>query len=357
VHANPPYEGPGGPAVEGSRAANPSTNVGGAPRPTLHLMRRRLPTLTPRQYATVTLAALVLLYLIVLSGAAVRLTGSGLGCTGWPRCGDSVIAPLETHAMIEFGNRIVTGLVGIPCVLAFLLSLRRSPRRRDLVRLSALLPLGVLAQAVLGGLTVIFELRPGFVMGHFLLSMLILACAVALFWRARHEPGTRPVNDRRVVLATRSLLGFGGLALFAGTLATAAGPHPGSAGTGEVVGRIDWISLDAFIHWHGRTGTLLGLAAVATWFLARRRGADAATRRALTALCLLVAAQGLIGFAQYELDLPAELVWLHIVVASGAWLSIVFANVAVGRPAPRPVPHPGVPAPADRHEPVAAGQG
>jgi len=323
-------------------------------------MRRRLPTLTPRQYALVCLVALVLLFLIVLSGAAVRLTGSGLGCTGWPRCGDTVIAPLETHAMVEFGNRVVTGIVGIPCVLAFLLSFRRSPRRRDLIWLSALLPLGVLAQAVLGGLTVIFELRPGFVMGHFLLSMLILACAVALFWRARHEPGERPVNDRRVVLATRSLLGFGGLALFAGTVATAAGPHPGSAGTGEVVGRIGWQSLDALIHWHGRTGTLLGLAAVGTWFLARRLGADHATRRALTALCLLVAAQGLIGFAQYELNLPAELVWVHIVVASSAWVSILFANAAAGRLAPRSEAAKAEPPPvprADRPEPVGAGRG
>lgn len=298
-------------------------------------MRRRLPTLTPRQYERVTLVALVLLFLIVLSGAAVRLTGSGLGCPNWPRCGEGVTPPLELHAWVEFGNRLVTGLVGLPCVAAFLLSFRRSPRRRDLVVLSALLPFGVLLQAVLGGLTVIFELRPGFVMGHFLLSMLILATAVALYWRARHEPGTRPVNDRRVTLATRALLGFGALALFAGALATAAGPHPGSAGTGEVVSRIDWIAVDAFIHWHGRTGTLLGIASLVAWFLARRHGADRDTRRALTVLCLLVAAQGVIGFAQYELDLPAGLVWIHIVVASAAWVSILLANAAVGRLGPR----------------------
>jgi cytochrome c oxidase assembly protein subunit 15 len=233
--------------------------------------------------------------------------------------------------MVEFGNRVVTGLVGIPCLAAFFLSFRRSPRRRDLTVLSALLPLGVLLQAVLGGLTVIFELRPGFVMGHFLLSMLILAAAVALYWRARYVPGDRPLNDRRTVLATRALLPLGGLALFAGTLATAAGPHPGSAGTGEVVPRIDLLDLDALIHWHGRTGTLLGLASVGAWLLARRLGADPETRRALTVLCLLVATQGLVGFAQYELDLPAELVWVHIVVATLAWMSILFANAAVGR--------------------------
>jgi heme a synthase len=297
-------------------------------------MRRRLPTLTPRQYAQVTLAALVLLFLIVLSGAAVRLTGSGLGCPGWPKCGDGIVAPLELHAWIEFGNRLVTGLVGIPCIAAFVLSWRRRPRRRDLIVLSALLPLGVLAQAILGGLTVLFELRPGFVMGHFLLSMVILAGAVTLYWRARHEPGERPVQDRRVVLACRLVVPFAALAIFMGTVATAAGPHPGSAGTGEVIPRLNVLSLDALIHWHGRTGTLLGLVSLFAWWIARRHGGDPAVRRALTVLVLLVGAQGVIGFAQYELALPASLVWVHVVVASAAWLAVLFAVVAAGRLAP-----------------------
>ena len=295
----------------------------------------RLPRLTPRQYERVTFVALVLVVLIILTGTAVRLTGSGLGCPNWPRCGDGIVAPLELHAWIEFGNRLVTGLVGLPCLAAFVLSWRRTPRRRDLVLLSALLPLGVALQAVLGGLTVIFELRPGFVMGHFLLSMLILASAVALWWRARHEPGVRPVNDRQVVLATRALIPFGALAIFAGTVATAAGPHPGSAGTGEVVPRLDIAALDTLIKWHGRTGTLLGLVALAAWWIARRRGADPELRRALTVLVLLVGAQGAIGGVQYLLDLPAGLVWLHVVVATAAWLTLLLAVAAAGRLAPR----------------------
>jgi cytochrome c oxidase assembly protein subunit 15 len=292
---------------------------------------RRLPTLTPRQYERVTLVALVLLFIIILTGAAVRLTGSGLGCTNWPRCGDSIVAPLQLNAWIEFGNRIITGLVGIPCVAAFVLSFKRSPRRKDLIVLAGLLPLGVLGQAVLGGLTVLFHLRPGFVMGHFLLSQLILVCAVALYWRARYEPGERPIHDRRVVLLTRALLVWGAVVLFAGTLATAAGPHPGSAGTGEVVPRLTILGLDELIHWHGRTGTVLGLLALATWFTARRRGGSADLRLALTAVCLLVAAQGVIGFAQYALELPAGLVWLHVAVASATWMAILLANAAAGR--------------------------
>jgi heme a synthase len=298
--------------------------------PTLPAVRR-LPTVSARQYERFVLVALVLLIAIVLSGAAVRLTGSGLGCENWPRCGDQVYAPLEFHALVEFGNRVVTGIVGIPSVLCFVLAFRRRPRRRDLIWLSALLPLGVLAQAILGGLTVIYELKPGFVMGHFGLSMLILAAAVALYWRAKHEPDERPVHDRRIVLATRALLAWGAVVLFAGTVATAAGPHPGSAGTGEVVPRIDWLGVDALIKWHGRTGTVLGLLALGCWWLARRHGGTRALLRSLTVVCLLVASQGVVGLVQYELELPAGLVWIHVVLATFTWLAILFSVAAAGR--------------------------
>ena len=307
-------------------------------------MLRRLPTVTPKRFERLTLVALSLLFLIVLSGAAVRLTGSGLGCPSWPKCGDGIVAPLETHAWIEFGNRLVTGVVGIPSLLCFFAAWRRRPRRRDLIVLSALLPLGVLAQGILGGLTVLFEIEPEFVMGHFLLSMLILAAAVALYWRARTEPEERPVHDRRVVLATRALLPWGFFVLFAGTLATAAGPHPGSAGTGEVVRRIDLLSLDALIKWHGRTGTVLGLLALGAWYLARKHGWTRELRLSLTALCLLMASQGVVGFVQYELDLPAEIVWVHIVLATLTWLTILFAAAAAGRLQPKVAPS-GVPDP------------
>ncbi|MBA2637591.1 MAG: COX15/CtaA family protein, partial [Solirubrobacterales bacterium] len=148
----------------------------------------RLPTISPARYAQVTLVALVALTVIVLTGAAVRLTGSGLGCPDWPKCYGGVVAPLETHAIIEYGNRLLSGLVGIVAAAAGFLAWRRRPLRRDLVVLGALLPLGVLGQAVLGGFTVRNHLAPGFVMGHFALSMLILVAAASLAWRARHEP-------------------------------------------------------------------------------------------------------------------------------------------------------------------------
>src|SRR5580704_13509329 len=141
-------------------------------------------TVTPEQYVRVAWTALGALTLIVLTGAAVRLTGSGLGCPTWPKCYGNVYPPLNTHAVIEFSNRLLTAPVSIAAGAAWLFAIRRRPYRRDLARLSALLPLGVIGQAVLGGLTVRGALDYGWVMGHFALSMLILAAAAALAWRA-----------------------------------------------------------------------------------------------------------------------------------------------------------------------------
>ncbi|HEU4656031.1 MAG TPA: COX15/CtaA family protein [Capillimicrobium sp.] len=304
-------------------------------------MLARIPRISPRTYAIVTLIALATLVIIVLTGAAVRLTGSGLGCPSWPRCeGKFIQTELDSHGAIEYGNRLFTGVVSVATIAASLLAFLRRPFRRDLAVLAVLLPLGVVGQAVLGGLTVLYGLAPGFVMGHFLLSQLILAAAVALAWRARHEPGDRPrVADRLSVLPVRALLVWGGFVLFAGTAATGAGPHAGASGTGEIVPRLDFWggeTMNDLIHWHGRMSTILGVSAVAVWFLLRHRGANALVRRAMTAVCLLLAAQGVVGFAQYELELPPELVWLHVLLATLTWLSLLWAVAAAGSLAPAP---------------------
>src|ERR1700746_2862605 len=149
--------------------------------------------LTPAQYARVAYVALGALTLIVLSGAAVRLSGSGLGCPDWPKCYGRAYPPLNTHALIEFSNRVITVPVSIAAGAAWLLALRRRPYRRDLAWLGALLPLGVIGQAVLGGFTVKGALDYGWVMGHFALSMLILVAAVLLVFRAsREDAATSP---------------------------------------------------------------------------------------------------------------------------------------------------------------------
>ena len=297
-------------------------------------------TLAPQQYLHVAELALVFLTLIVFTGAAVRLTGSGLGCPDWPKCFGGVAPPLKTHAVIEYGNRILSGLVGLAAIAAGALAWRRRPFRRDLALIGLLLPLGVVGQAVLGGFTVRNHLAPGFVMGHYALSMLILIAAVALVWQAQHEPGDRPrSSDRLAVWPVRALLGLGALTIFAGTAATAAGPHAGGAGTGDDIDRLEWKgadTLDWAIHQHGRIASVLGVAAVAVWFLLRRRGADLEVRRAMTVACLLLAAQGAVGTIQYEFELPAEIVWMHVALAACLWISLLWATAASGRLAVAP---------------------
>jgi len=136
--------------------------------------------ISPHRYAQVTVLALIGLSLIVLTGAAVRLTDSGLGCPDWPQCyGAGQHPPLESHAIIESANRIVTGLLGLVVIAACLLAFFRRPYRRHLAIFGALLPLGVIAQALLGGGTVLYGLSPGWVMAHFALSMIVLMRRIA----------------------------------------------------------------------------------------------------------------------------------------------------------------------------------
>jgi cytochrome c oxidase assembly protein subunit 15 len=305
-------------------------------------------TVTPAQYVLVAYVALGALTLIVLSGAAVRLTGSGLGCPDWPKCYGKAYPPLNTHAVIEFSNRVITGPVALAAGAAWLLALRRRPYRRDLVWLGALLPLGVVAQAVLGGFTVRGALDYGYVMGHFALSMLIILAALLLVWRASHEPagaadGNRgaaaepPAFDRRLVWWLRSLVALGALTIFAGTAATAAGPHAGGS-PGQKINRLSFDgrgTMDFVIHRHGEIALAFALAAVAIWWLARRRDAEPQVRRALTVLCVLLALQGVVGLDQYKTHLPTQLVWVHVALACGAWIAALWAACAAGALVPR----------------------
>jgi cytochrome c oxidase assembly protein subunit 15 len=309
-------------------------------------------TLSAERYAQVARVALWTLTLIVLTGAAVRVTGSGLGCPTWPKCTDrSLYTQLNTHGVIEFGNRMLTSVVGIASAAALIGALRRRPRRADLVRLGALLPLGVVAQIVLGGFTVRYDLRPGFVMSHYLLSMLILVAAVALDWRAHHEPddAARAGGDRLVAFGAWGLMALGAVTIFAGTAATAAGPHAGGAGTHDVIKRLTFKGADTLryvVEQHARLATLLGLAAVGLWVIARRRGVTPEQRKPLTAVCVLLATQGVVGGVQYATHLPAEIVWVHVVLAAFTWVSILLTVAAVGRPLPRSVPSRGASEPA-----------
>src|SRR4051794_710005 len=177
-------------------------------------------TFSPRELRLIAYLAVAVCTLIVFTGAAVRLTGSGLGCPTWPRCEGTRLTPeLKTHGIIEFSNRVMASVVLIPCLLAVWGAARRRPYRRDLLVIALLLPLGVLGQAVMGGFTVLYGLAPGWVIAHFLLSMALLVAAVTLVWRATYEPGERPrASDRLTTWAVRALLVPGAITLALGTI-------------------------------------------------------------------------------------------------------------------------------------------
>jgi heme a synthase len=294
--------------------------------------------ISPRRYAQVAQVALAALALIVLTGAAVRLTGSGLGCPDWPKCYGGTVPPLETHAVIEYGNRLLTGFVGLAVIAASVLAWFRRPFRWHLAFFGALLPIGVICQAILGALVVKYHLAPGLVMGHFILSMLLLDAAFALAWLARYEPGERRLSsDRLGVWAVRALIPFGQLTIVAGTIATGSGPHAG-AHEGELVHRFDFEgtgTLEWMVQRHSAIAAAFGLAAIAVWLLLRRPGGDRRALRPLTAVIGLLGLQGLVGGVQWTLELPSEVVWLHVALATLTWLAMLWTVATAGRLEPR----------------------
>ena len=219
-----------------------------------------------------------------------------------------------------------------------MLAFARRPFRRDLALLAALLPLGVLGQAVMGGLTVLYGLAPGWVMAHFALSMVIIVAAGALVV-ARAAGVARRASGRATWSVARwvwALFALGGVTLFAGTAATAAGParrrlgHRRRRRAAGVQGRGHGRLADRPPRRAGRARS--GVLAIACWWVARRRGADAALVHRLARVCLLMAAQGVLGLVQYQLEVPAEMVWVHVALATLLWVGIVLAAVQVGSP-------------------------
>jgi cytochrome c oxidase assembly protein subunit 15 len=324
----------------------------------LDRLRDRWPV-PPRVHAYAAWAALVLFTLIIVTGAGVRLTGSGLGCHDWPRCSDQSLTPQDGHGFIEFGNRMVTTPVAIAAIACLVLALLRRPYRRDLTLIGAGLLLGVVAQAVLGGITVLTGLNPVTVMSHFLLSMVTIVLTVSLVWRVERERRgvpERPERDPRLVWAVRGLVGLGAIVVVLGTAVTASGPFAGGEGTGDDVHRLTIFGYDTFqdvIAVHARVAGLFGGLAVLLWLLARRSGAGRDLMRPLTAVCLLVGLAGLIGNLQYhQLDYPAALVWSHVAVATGLWNALVWSLLAVGRPRPAPAPSAPASPPRDARTPA-----
>jgi heme a synthase len=286
--------------------------------------------LSPRAYRRVTVVALVLLGVIVVTGAAVRLTGSGLGCSDWPRCSNQEFVDVGTkHAAIEQINRMFTGLVALVVIVAVLGALIRRPRRRDLTWLSLGLVAGVIGQIVLGGITVLVDLHPLAVQSHFLLSMLLVADAVVLVVRAgQPDDGRRiaavvPRTRRRV----RWVVVWTGLAIVAGTVVTGTGPHAGD----EKARRFD-LAITTVTRIHGIVVWVAVAAAV--WLLWHLRGL-AHDREVLDApiyaWCLAATVQGTIGYVQYWSGVPAGLVELHVAGATTLWAITVWLACSTTR--------------------------
>ncbi|HEY2479634.1 MAG TPA: COX15/CtaA family protein [Solirubrobacterales bacterium] len=318
--------------------------------------------ISPHRYAQVTTVALIGLALIVLTGAAVRLTDSGLGCPDWPQCyGGGQHPALGSHAIIEISNRIVTALLGIAVIAACLLAFFRRPYRRHLAWIGALLPLGVVAQAILGALVVKYDLRPELVMGHFILSMMLLDAGFALFWCSRYEPWDRRRSwDRKGVWAVRGLVPLGQLTILAGTVATGAGPHAGEF-EGQLVQRFTFEGVGTTLEWvvqrHAVIAAVYGFAAIGVWFYLRRPGGDRRALKPLTLVLVLLAIQGIVGYIQWELELPTEIVWVHVALATCNWLAMLWTIAAAGRLEPRSGTVPSAEGADRATQPAGAGAG
>jgi cytochrome c oxidase assembly protein subunit 15 len=277
-------------------------------------MRARL-HVTPRQFERVAAAAVAALVLVIVSGAAVRLTGSGLGCSDWPGCTKtSVVAPMHFHAWVEFGNRLVNAAVTIASLGALVAAWLRVPRRRDLTVLSACLVVGLVAEIVMGYLVVRYQLAPGLVTAHFLLGLLFLAVAVVLHHRSGLPDAPR-VKEPLVGPSQRALsrLALAALAVVVclGTVVTSTGPHGGSPSAPRF-----HFSLHDVARLHGSAAeVLLAISLVLLLSLVRTAAPPPVVRRAQIVLIALLA-QGAVGYTQYLTNDPIGLVALHVAGAS-----------------------------------------
>lgn len=301
----------------------------------------------------VAIAAVVAQGGIAVTGSIVRVTGSGLGCPEWPECFPGSLTPVPHEDIawltqwIEFGNRLLINVIGLIALACLVLAWLVRPRRRRLVLLAATMPLGVLAQAVIGGVTVRMDLVWWSVSVHFLVSMLLVWLATLLV--SAFEEGDEPPRPL-VPPRARVLLGAGvallAALLVAGTFVTAAGPHAGDAATP----RLD-VPVETLARVH--SGILFAyLAALVGFGLLARRGAPDVLRRRYLVLIAVVLAQGCLGFVQYFTGVPEVLVSLHVLGAG----AVVVATAAVWTAARDRGPR--VPAvdvrPAESTEPVGA---
>lgn len=315
----------------------PVPAAGGAVRaaPWSRLLADALLAPTPAALRRWAAAGLITSVLIIVTGAAVRLSQSGLGCPDWPNCtatrltaggtsGDPLI-----HRWIEFGNRLVTVAIFVVAIGVFIAAwqYRRTGggRRRELVWLAAAQPAGIVAQAILGGLVVLTKLNPALVSLHFLASVALVAATVALYVRCQEGDGpARPLAPRPVRLTALAMVGGVAVMMTAGTVVTGTGPLAG----GRDIARYH-LPLEGVTQFHADIGWLLGGLVVALLLGLRLGHAPQRAVRLGWLLAALIALQGAIGYAQYFSGLPAGLVWVHVTGSVAIWVTALFLPYAL----------------------------
>lgn len=300
--------------------------------------------LTPAAYRRITLVTLASLVAIMVTGASVRLTDSGLGCSTWPSCEPDSFTPhsaSDLNGMVEFVNRLITGVVMLFTVVAVIGArrMREADRgsRHDLYRWSLGLPVWVLGNAVVGGLVVILHLDPVSVIGHFLVSLGAVWNAVVLHQRAGETPAPgadgsastarRPLAVGTVVTACRLLAVAAALVIVSGTIVTGSGPHAGD----ERADRLDFVVGDV-ARLHGIAVVLfLTLTLAVLWMVRRGDGAPSVERR-LVELLVVIVAQAAVGYTQYFTGVPALLVGVHVLGAALVWTATVRVLLSLSEP-------------------------
>ena len=286
---------------------------------------------SPSQFVRIAVVSVAVLGLVVTSGAFVRLTGSGLGCDNWPRCGDTPFPAKDFHAIVEFGNRLVA-LGGILAALATWHASRRVSGLPRFVRQAALGAFaGTVAQIPLGGLTVILDLHPLAVMSHFLLALAVVALAILVALEAwSHARGlASPVVPRWLRLVAAVGVVACATMVVTGAVATASGPHPGAD---DAVDRLG-LEIRDTVYVHVRATAVFGIGfLLVAWQLLRvRRDAPGIVRLAVLLLGVLLA-QMLVGEIQYRNALPWGLVLVHVTLGAAIWGLTVALAYALWRP-------------------------
>ncbi len=280
------------------------------------------------------LAGVVVSALIILTGAAVRLSQSGLGCPDWPACtahsigaagatGDSLI-----HRWVEFGNRLVTVAIFVVATGVFIAAWRFRPsggRRRDLVWLAAVQPAVIVLQAILGGLVVLTKLNPAMVSAHFMASVALIAATVALYVRCQEGAGQpAPFVPRVVRLAAVGIVGTVALMMTAGTVVTGTGPLAGARDVARY-----HLPLAGVTQLHADIGWLLAGLMVALLLGLRLTAAPRRAVRLGWLLLALIGLQGVVGYTQYFTHLPAGLVWCHVAGSVAIWITALLLPYAL----------------------------